>query len=70
MTSSPAGFYRDSYHSKQLVLDNEDYLESGGAPTSFTVIDTSNLIDYIGALNLLVASIPLLENNYVSSLYT
>lgn len=69
-TGSPAGFYRDSYQSKQLVLDSEDYLESGGAPTSFTVIDTSNLIDHIGALNLLVASSPLLETTYVSSLYT
>ncbi|KAF2793232.1 hypothetical protein K505DRAFT_417911 [Melanomma pulvis-pyrius CBS 109.77] len=70
VTSSPAGFYRDSYHSKPLVLDSEDYLGSGGAPTSFTVIDTSNLIDHIGALNLLVASSPLLENTYMSSLYT
>jgi hypothetical protein len=70
MTSSPAGFYRDSYHSKPLVLDSGDYLESGGAPTSFTVIDTSNLIDHIGALNLLVASSPLLENTPMSSLYT
>jgi hypothetical protein len=70
VSSSPSGFYRDSYHSKPLVLDSEDYLESGGAPTSFTVIDTSNLIDHIGALNLLVASSPLLENTHVSSLYT
>jgi hypothetical protein len=69
-TSSPAGFYRDSYHSKPLVLDSGDYLESGGAPTSFTVIDTSNLIDHIGALNLLVASSPLLENTPMASLYT
>lgn len=70
MTNSPAGFYRDSYHSNPLVLDGEDYLESGGAPRSFTVIDTSNLIDHIGALNLLVASSPLLENTPMSSLYT
>ena len=70
VTSSPSGFYRDSYHSNPLVLDSEDYLASGGAPTSFTVIDTSNLIDHIGALNLLVASSPLLENTYMSSLYT
>lgn len=70
VTSSPAGFYRDWYHSKPLVLDSRDYVESGGAPTSFTVIDTSNLIDHIGALNLLVASSPLLENTPMSSLYT
>ena len=69
-TSGPAGFYRDSYHTKPLVLDGEDYLESGCAPTSFTVIDTSNLIDHVGALNLLVASSPLLETTCVSSLYT
>ena len=69
-TSSPAGFYRDSYHSKPLVLNSKDYLASGGAPTSFTVIDTSNLIDHIGSLNLLVACSPLLANTYTSSLYT
>jgi hypothetical protein len=70
VSSSPAGFYSNSYHSKPLVLDSEDYVESGGAPTSFTVIDTSNLIDHIGALNLLVVSGPLLQNTPMSSLYT
>lgn len=70
VASSPAGFYSDSYHSKPFVLDSEDYLESGGAPTLFTVIDSSNLIDHVGALNLLVASSPLMEDTPMSTLYT
>ncbi|OCK77244.1 hypothetical protein K432DRAFT_461196 [Lepidopterella palustris CBS 459.81] len=64
------GIYRDPYHLEPLVLDSKDYTESGGAPLSFAVIDTSNLIDHIGAMNLLIATAPLLDNRSSASLYT
>ena len=42
----------------------------GDAPLSFNVIDTSNLLDHVGSVNLLVAAIPLLEHNLSATLYT
>jgi hypothetical protein len=53
-----------------LVLNKEDFGPEGSAPTSFTIIDTSNLIAHIGALNLLVAISPLLAGDVSASLYT
>ncbi|EGO03805.1 hypothetical protein SERLA73DRAFT_158294 [Serpula lacrymans var. lacrymans S7.3] len=53
----------------QLIhLSGDEYL-SGGAPASFNVIDTSNLDDHVGLLNVLVASIPLLSPSPSSVLY-
>ncbi|KAF2477435.1 uncharacterized protein BDR25DRAFT_249394 [Lindgomyces ingoldianus] len=66
----PANIYRDSYHWDPIVLNGSDYAEAGAAPLQFNVIDTSNLIDHVGSLNLLVAVAPLLSNNSSSSLYT
>ncbi|KIK13866.1 hypothetical protein PISMIDRAFT_371194 [Pisolithus microcarpus 441] len=40
------------------------------APTSFNVIETSNLIDHVGLLNLLTVTIPLLFDSPSSTLYT
>lgn len=65
-----AHWYRNSYHLEPLVLDGEDYATLGSAPLSFNVIDTSNLVDHLGALNVVVATSPLLMNNLSSSLYT
>ncbi|KAJ7849599.1 hypothetical protein B0H13DRAFT_2238495 [Mycena leptocephala] len=42
-----------------IVLDQHEYL-AGGAPTMFNVIDTSNLDNHIGCLNVLITSVPLL----------
>ncbi|TFK87139.1 hypothetical protein K466DRAFT_491419 [Polyporus arcularius HHB13444] len=54
----------------QLIhLDGEEYT-SGRAPTSFNVIETSNLIDYIGLLNVLISSASLLSRSPSSVLYT
>ncbi|EGN92841.1 hypothetical protein SERLA73DRAFT_116652 [Serpula lacrymans var. lacrymans S7.3] len=53
----------------QLINLNGDEYLSGGAPTSFNVIDTSNLDDHVGLLNVLVASIPLLSPSSSSVLY-
>ncbi|KAI6104714.1 hypothetical protein EV401DRAFT_2275047 [Pisolithus croceorrhizus] len=43
---------------------------SSPAPTSFNVIETSNLLDHLGLHNLLIASIPLLFDSPSSTLYT
>jgi hypothetical protein len=64
------GIYRDHYHIEPLLLNGEDPVECGGAPLSFTVIDTSNLIDYVGAINLVVATAPLLDHKSSYSLCT
>jgi hypothetical protein len=62
--------YRGSYHLEPLMLDGEDYSVLGKGPLSFDVIDTSNLADHVGALNVLIAASPLLTNNVFASLYT
>ncbi|KIW74850.1 hypothetical protein Z517_11620 [Fonsecaea pedrosoi CBS 271.37] len=65
-----AGMYRDPYHAEPLVLDGEEYTDSARAPLTFDVIDTSNLLDHVGALNLLVAAAPMLDEGRSASLYT
>lgn len=66
----PANIYSDSYHWDPIVLNGPDYTEAGAAPLQFNSIDTSNLIDHVGSMNLLVAVAPLLSNSSYSSLYT
>lgn len=65
-----ANWYRGSYRLHPLVLDGEDFVTTGKAPLSFNMIDTSNLVDHLGALNVLVAASPLLTNSFSASLYT
>ncbi len=67
---SPAHLYRDPFHSEPLVLNTSEYTVTGSALTTFNVIDTSNLLDHLGALNLLVASSPLLGEELAATLYT
>lgn len=40
------------------------------APTTFDIIDTSNLSDHLGILNILVATVPLMRNESTSVLHT
>ncbi|KAF2459887.1 hypothetical protein BDY21DRAFT_407720 [Lineolata rhizophorae] len=65
-----AHLYREQHHFEPLVLDGEDYAIEGAAPLSFNVIDTSNLIDHIGGINLLTATSPLLQDTVTAVLYT
>jgi hypothetical protein len=58
--------YGKSWSSKQLLL--EDALSK--TPSQFNVIDTSNVADHIGMLNLLTAVVRLLERSPTSVLYT
>jgi hypothetical protein len=62
--------YRDIHHLSPIELDKKEYNPTNGAPLTFNVIDTSNLIDHVGALNLLSATSPLLRSNMSSTLYT
>ena len=67
---SQSNWYRDQYHLEALILDGEDYAPNGDAPLLFNVIDTSNLLDHVGAINLLVAASPVLESSTCATLYT
>jgi hypothetical protein len=58
-----------------LALDGGDYNDkrrgdSSAGPTSFNVIDTSNLIDHVGLLNLLAAVVPCLQKRPSATLFT
>ncbi|KAG9250549.1 TCP-1/cpn60 chaperonin family-domain-containing protein [Emericellopsis atlantica] len=64
-----ANLYRRLFDSRPLRLDAEIYSAST-RPASFDVIDTSNLSDHVGALNILVATAPLLANRPWATIYT
>jgi len=73
MLGSAPGYARQWTFSPML-LDPRDYpqkqqIDKSAAPTSFNVIDTSNLTDHVGLLNLLVSTIPCLERGPNSSLF-
>ncbi|KAI5988215.1 hypothetical protein EDD15DRAFT_1391097 [Pisolithus albus] len=55
-----------------VQLDDTLYSRSAPspAPTSFNVIETSNLLDHLGLQNLLTVTIPLLSDSPSSTLYT
>ncbi|KAK4154968.1 hypothetical protein C8A00DRAFT_42357 [Chaetomidium leptoderma] len=70
-SSRAAGWYRGRHNTMDpLVLIEDDYGTDGTAPVSFNVIDTSNLLDHLGGLNLLGAVSPLLDDDASSSLFT
>lgn len=65
-----ANLFCDQWHLQRLTLDEGEYGSVDGAPLSFNVIDTSNLVDRLGGLNILAATAPLLDENLTSTLYT
>jgi hypothetical protein len=67
--SKSSHWYRDRYHFDPLVLDDEHYSDAS-APVVFDIIDTSDLIDHLGALNVLTATSPLLRNTFSATLYS
>ncbi len=69
-TDDLAHWYRTPYHLESLILDGSDYNNTGKAPLLFNVIDTSNLSDHLGSINILVATSPLLANSISATLYT
>ncbi|KAJ6496758.1 hypothetical protein DFH09DRAFT_1204932 [Mycena vulgaris] len=58
--------YVSPWSAAELVLDGD----VSTAPTNFDMIDTSNLADHVGLLNVLVAAVPLLSHCSTSVLYT
>ncbi|KAJ9660986.1 hypothetical protein H2201_006714 [Coniosporium apollinis] len=64
ITANP---YRTPYCMEPLALNGDTPAD---APVSFDVIDTSNLVDHIGAINVLVATAPLLKHSISASLHT
>ncbi|KAJ7460639.1 hypothetical protein FB451DRAFT_1181642 [Mycena latifolia] len=58
--------YVSPWKAAALLLDGD----MASAPTSFDMIDTSNLSDHVGLLNVLVAAVPLLAHRSTSVLYT
>lgn len=56
-----ANWYRRQWDSKPLALDADVYGHGGKGGSSFDVIDTSNLADHVGALNVLASAVPLLS---------
>lgn len=72
MKGSNGCVYTSPWKAVPLILHSGDYECPGvnKAPMSFEVIDTSNLIDHLGMLNLLVGTIPLLSKLSFSSILT
>lgn len=68
--SEDAHWFRNLWTFETLVLDKNEYSQQGSTPTMFNVIDTSNLVDHLGSLNVLIAVAPLLENTSSSTLRT
>jgi hypothetical protein len=70
-SATTAFHYRSRHETMEpLVLVEDDYNSNGAAPVCFNVIDTSNLLDHMCGLNLLVATSPLLDGDISSCLYT
>jgi hypothetical protein len=61
-TQLTSHWYRGCWRFDAMELNPDDYGEHGTAPTSFDVIDTSNLMDHLGSLNVLAAAVPLLSS--------
>ncbi|XP_018895705.2 uncharacterized protein [Bemisia tabaci] len=69
--STSVNLFSHSMTSSPIILHHGDYsLKTSAAPVSFDIIDTSNLIDSLGPLNLLALGSSLLKCNASSSLYT
>lgn len=62
-----ANFYRRQLSLERLSLD---LVEVSDAPKTFDIIDTSNLSDHFGTLNILVAAGPLLKDVPWATLHT
>ncbi|KAJ3468484.1 hypothetical protein MRS44_002549 [Fusarium solani] len=69
-TGKSANLYRRVWDARPLILDVKEYGKAGSGPKTFDMIDTSNLSDHIGALNLLIAAGPLLKDEPWASLFT
>ncbi|KAI0338023.1 hypothetical protein BDW22DRAFT_823484 [Trametopsis cervina] len=59
------------WHASAFLLDSGDYIATGRtAPISFDVIDSSNLSDHTGMINVLSVAVPLLRHTPFATLNT
>ena len=60
------------WRASRIEFEESQYGEGAStpAPSTFNVIDTSNVSDHVGLLNLLVAAIPILSKSLSATLYT
>lgn len=63
-------FYRRQLSMERLELDPDDYGPQSKTPKQFDVIDISSLSDYLGTLNIITSSSPLLKSTPWATLYT
>ena len=68
--AATANWYRRESGFQALTLVDSDYGKGGKAPKSFDIIDSSNISDHSGALNLLISAGPLLKDEPWSTIYT
>ncbi|KAH9482241.1 hypothetical protein JR316_0004339 [Psilocybe cubensis] len=70
--STQSGIYTSQWGGSQIILDRSDYSADNAysAPVSFNVIDTSNLTDHFGLINILTATVPLLQQKPWAVLHT
>lgn len=65
-----ANWFRRQWDIKPLKLDSESYGTDKTGSALFDMIDTSNLSDHFGPLNMLVATAPLLTTKAWATVYT
>ncbi|OHE90919.1 MYND finger [Colletotrichum orchidophilum] len=65
-----AGWYRRQFDARVLSLDQDVYDIKSAAPVAFDTVDTSNLADHFGTLNILVSALPLLTAQPWSAIFT
>jgi hypothetical protein len=66
------GIYTYAWGGSQIDFSVQDYSQSDTrrAPLTFNVIDTSNLTDHLGLINILLLTVPLLQQSSASTIYT
>ena len=71
-SSTSAARFVSTFTAAELVLDGGDYGPNAlqPAPTAFNVIDTSNVTDHVGLLNVLITTVSLLIQSPSTTLYT
>ncbi|KAG1865904.1 hypothetical protein DFJ58DRAFT_863671 [Suillus subalutaceus] len=72
MKSTSTPFPIAPWKSACITFDPEAYGTDtqSPAPTTFNIIDTSNLLDHVGVLNILVVTSPILQRTLSATLYT
>ncbi|XP_044717256.1 MYND finger domain-containing protein [Hirsutella rhossiliensis] len=68
--SSSANWYRRQFELKLLALDETAYGSGREGPAAFDMVDTSNLSDHLGTLNVVIATAPLMKQKPWATVYT